>query len=205
MVFKKFYVCCTLVRSFHGDFIIINKTRKFGVAFILGMHANIVFLLFYLGYGYNVVPWNFQNMISVVVLFWSLKTASTFEFFISKFDLQKLIMLVFTICLPLANNLFGTYDNLLSFHFFTADLKYYNVFFNDELKEKLPENIQQFYRYENGKVYVQMNEWAQKDNEVLFYPEDRVMNYMDAYLRSFADNPNDPELTTLVDYNAIKK
>lgn len=194
-----------MVRSFHGDFIIINKTRKFGVAFILGMHANIVFLLFYLGYGYNVVPWNFQNMISVVVLFWSLKTASTFEFFISKFDLQKLIMLVFTICLPLANNLFGTYDNLLSFHFFTADLKYYNVFFNDELKEKLPENIQQFYRYENGKVYVQMNEWAQKDNEVLFYPEDRVMNYMDAYLRSFADNPNDPELTTLVDYNAIKK
>ncbi len=106
--------------------------------------------------------------------------------------------------LPLANNLTGFYDNLLSFHFFTADLSYYNVFINEELEEVLPEHIQAFYRYENGKAYLNMNEWAQYDNKVLFYPEERIIKYMDVYLRSFAENPLEKDLTKLVDYNKIK-
>ena len=187
-----------------GILLLFNKTRKFGVLFILSMHAIITFLLFYLGYGYNVVPWNIQNMLSVVVLFWTLKTTNAFEFFGHLFDKQKALILLFTIALPLANNLTGFYDNLLSFHFFTADLNYYNVFIDEELEEKLPDHIKQFYRYQNTKAYINMNEWAQSDNKVLFYPEDRIIKYMDVYLRSFADNPNKGGLTKLVVYNQKK-
>jgi hypothetical protein len=46
-----------------------------------------------------------------------------------------------------------------------------------------------------------MNDWAQYDNKVLFYPEDRNIEYMDVYLRSFADNPDEEGLTELYEYN----
>ncbi|WP_299667562.1 MauE/DoxX family redox-associated membrane protein [uncultured Polaribacter sp.] len=184
-----------------GVCLLFNTTRKFGVIFILGMHGIITFLLFYLGYGYNVVPWNIQNMISVPIIFWNLKTTNAFEFFTNFFSKQKVIALIFTLFLPLANNLTGFYDNLLSFHFFTADLNYYNVFISEELEEVLPEYIEGFYRFEKGKTYINMNEWAQHDNKVLFYPEERIINYMDTYLRSFAENPEKIGLTKLVVYN----
>ena len=184
-----------------GVLLLFNKTRKFGVLFILSMHTIIVLLLFYLGYGYNVVPWNIQNMLSVIIIFWTLKTLTFTEFFVQYFNKQKLAILVFTILLPTANNLTGFYDNLLSFHFFTADLSYYNVYLNEELEDKLPDHIKVFYRFDDGKAYLNMNEWAQYDNKVLFYPEERIIKYMDKYLRSFAENPNEKGLTKLVDYN----
>ena len=184
-----------------GILLLFNKTRKFGVMFILSMHAIITFLLFYLGYGYNVVPWNIQNMFCVVIIFWTLKTKTPLDFFIKLFDKQRALILIFTIFFPLANNISGFYDSLLSFHFFTADLNYYNVFINEELEEKLPLHIQSFYRFENGNPYINMNEWAQYDNKVLFYPEERIIQFMDNYLRSFAENPNKKDLTKLVIYN----
>ena len=184
-----------------GILLLFNTTRKIGVLFILSMHGIITFLLFYLGYGYNVVPWNIQNMFSVIIIFWTLKTYNPFEFFLKYFNKQKVAMLIFTICLPFANNQTGFYDSLLSFHFFTADLNYYNVFVNEELEEKLPDHIQDFYRFKNGKTYINMNEWAQYDNKVLFYPEERIILFMDDYLRSFADDPSKKELTELVIYN----
>ncbi|WP_439128239.1 MauE/DoxX family redox-associated membrane protein [Polaribacter sp.] len=184
-----------------GILLLFNKTRKFGVLFILSMHAIITFLLFYLGYGYNVVPWNIQNMFSVVIIFWTLKTTNAFDFFIQFFNKQKLAILVFTIGLPMANFFTGFYDSLLSFHFFTADLNYYNVFVNEELEDALPNHIQDFYRYKNGKAYLNVNEWAQYDNKVLFYPEERMIQSLDVYLRSFANNPEEEGLTELVVYN----
>ncbi|QXP69612.1 hypothetical protein H0I29_13435 [Polaribacter sp. R2A056_3_33] len=188
-----------------GVLLLFNKTRKFGVVFILLMHGTITVLLFYLGYGYNVVPWNIQNMVSVVILFWTLKTSNAFEFFIQFFNTQKLAILVFTIMLPLANNLTGFYDNLLSFHFFTADLKYYIIYLDEELQEKLPENAQSFYRTFEGKTYINVIEWSTDQNKVLFYPEDRAIEYLDTYLRSFAEEPDKEGLTELVNYNQVIK
>lgn len=186
-----------------GVLLLFNRTRDFAISFILGMHAIIVFLLFYLGYGYNVVPWNFQNMISVVALFYGLKTIKPTDFFVSKFDLQRGLLVFIVMVLPLSNNLFGYYDNLLSFHFFTADLQYYNITIHEDLEDKLPDNAQSFYRYHNGQPYLNVNEWAQADNKVLFYPEERMIQDLDAYLRSFADDPNQEDLTILFDYNKV--
>lgn len=184
-----------------GVLILFNKTRRFGLYFILSMHAIIVAILIYLGYGYNVIPWNIQNIASTIIIFWSLETNHPLDFFKYKFDKQKLVMLFMVIALPIGNNLFGVYDKLLSFHFFTADLNYYNVYIGEDLKDKLPGHIQQFYRTDKKGLYVQVNEWAQKDNKVLFHPERRSILYIDKYLRSFADNPNQKDLTVLFDYN----
>lgn len=184
-----------------GILLLFNKTRKFGVLFVLLMHGIITFLLFYLGYGYNVVPWNIQNMFSAFIIFWTLKTTNALDFFLEFFNKQKVVALFFAILLPFANFTTGFYDSLLSFHFFTADLNYYNVYLSEELEDNLPDHIQDFYRYKNGKVYLNMNEWAQYDNKVLFYPEERIIQSADAYLRSFAKNPQEKGLTELVVYN----
>lgn len=184
-----------------GVLLLFNKTRKFGVYFIVLMHGTITFLLFYLGYGYNVVPWNIQNIISVIILFWGLKTVRFYDFFVTFFDRQKAIILFITCLLPFGNNQFGIYDKLLSFHFFTADLNYYNIVLSEELEEKLPEHIQAYYRVYEGSAYINVNEWAGEINKVLFYPEDRIIHYLDQYLRSFADDPTEKNLTTLIVYN----
>ncbi len=107
------------------------------------------------------------------------------------------------IALPLANKIGGYYDNLLSFHFFTADLKYYNVYIHEDLTDKLPDNAKKFYREWEGETYLNMNEWAQYDNKVLFYPEERIIKFMDDYLKSFADDPTREDLTRLHDYNQV--
>tara|TARA_R110002073_G_scaffold334200_3_gene523237 strand:- start:2699 stop:3808 length:1110 start_codon:yes stop_codon:yes gene_type:complete len=201
---KAFTYAVPWLEASMGVLLLFNRTRKFAVLFILGMHSIITFLLFFLGYGYNVVPWNIQNMISVVILFWSLKTFNPFEFFFSQLDKQRVLILFMVVVLPISNNLFGVYDKLLSFHFFTADLNYYNVIIGEDLQDKLPGHIQQFYRNHEGQTYIQINEWAQKDNKVLFHPEERSIQYIDEYLRSFSDNPDQENLTTLHEYNQRK-
>ncbi|MCI2228359.1 HTTM domain-containing protein [Polaribacter sp. MSW13] len=183
-----------------GVLLLFNKTRKLAVVSIVLMHSIITILLFYLGYGYNVVPWNVQNILSIIVLFWSFKTENPLEIFTKYFNKQKILILVFTILLPFSN-FFGFYDNLLSFSFFTSKLNYYYIEISDELDEKLPENIQQYYRFLNGKTIIYCNEWAGDVNKVLFYPEERVIKFTDAYLRSFANNPDKKGLTKLVIYN----
>jgi hypothetical protein len=188
-----------------GILLLFNKTRKFGLIFTLVMHVIITYLLFFLGYGYNVVPWNIQNMISAIALFWGLQTQKPTDFFISKFDIQRALLIFMVMVLPLMNYTTGFYDNLLSFHFFTADLKYYEVYIHEDLIDKLPQDAQDFNRVKNVKDYIQINEWAQWDNKVLFYPEDRMIEYMEAYLRSFADDPSREDLIRLYDYNKVRE
>lgn len=183
-----------------GVFLLLNQTRKAAVISIIGMHAIIIGVLFYLGYGFNVVPWNVQNIASVWILFWTLKTHFITDIFSVNFDYRKGILLLFTMLLPFSN-IFGYWDHLLSFSFFTSKLNYYYIQINDkELQEKLPKNIQKYYRPHNGKVIIYANEWAGDVNKVLFYPERRTIDYLDAYLKSFSKTSNEKS-TTLVVYN----
>ena len=184
-----------------GVCLLFNKTRKPAVVFITMMHSTIVIVLFYLGYGFNVVPWNLQNIISVWVLFWSLKTIAFHEIFSYKLKFQKFVLIIFTLLLPFSN-IFGYWDHLLSYSFFTSKLKYYYIQINDkDLENKLPEHIKDYYRPHEGKVIIYANEWAGDVNRVLFYPQDRAINYLNNYIRDFSDKEEKNKLTTLVVYN----
>ncbi len=200
VLLKGFTYAVPWMEALMGVLLLFNRIRKITVSIIVLMHFIIIFLLFYLGYGYNVVPWNVQNILSVSILFWGLKTVSPLEIFTSYFNYQKILILIFTIVLPFSN-LFGGWDHLLSFSFFTSKLKYYYIEIDKELASKLPEHIQKYYRHSNNKTQIYCNEWAGYVNKVLFYPEDRIIKYTDAYLRSFADDPNKEGLTRLVIYN----
>lgn len=188
-----------------GLFLIFNKTRKLAVVAIVAMHIGIVVLLIAFGYGYNVIPWNLQNILSVIILFWTYKSEYTFDIFNKFYNFKKAIVLFLVFVLP-ATNLFGFWDHLLSFSFFSAKLNYYYVEINEEkLLPKLPEDIKYYVFDWEGKKIINLNDWAGTENGVLFYPEDRVAYKTEKFLKSFADNPEDDDLTKLVEYHQHKK
>lgn len=171
-----------------GLFLLFNKTRKWGVVSIIGMHSIIVAMLFYLGYGYNVVPWNLQNIISVYILFWGLNIKDNpMHVFVSQLEWKKAIIISLTFILPFTN-IFGGWDHLLSFSFFSAKLNYYLVLIEPALADQMPEHIQKHFIPYEGKQLLYVQTWATANNRVLFYPEERCIHYLDAYLLSFGDD-----------------
>ena len=164
------------------------------------MHSTIVLMLFYLGYGYNVVTWNLQNILSVIIIFWTLKTERATSFFVEFFDYRKAIIIIFTFILPLSN-IFGKWDHLLSFSFFSAKLNYYYVEIDKDLADKLPKYILNNCLPFQDKQILYVHYWCGNVNKVLFYPEERCIHYLDNYLKSFADDPKQEGLTKLVIWN----
>lgn len=198
---QAFTYAVPFIESLIGIGLFINKTRKLSILLIISMHSIIVVMLFYLGYGYNVVPWNLQNIMSVFLLFWCYQTRNTIQTFFFNFNYKKAVVILFTILLPFSN-LFGFWDHLLSFSFFTSKLNYYYVEINDEeLKENLPESAKKYFRTIDNKTVIYANEWAGDVNRVLFYPERRCIEYFDTYLKSYSDKENKENLTKLVVYN----
>jgi len=198
---KFFTYMVPFLEMFMGIFLLFNKTRKATTIVITSMHTTIIIVLFYLGYGFNVVPWNLQNIAIVWVLFWTLKTKTPLEIFTSHFNYKKGLILTLTVLLPFSN-IFGYWDHLLSFSFFTSKLNYYYIQINDkELEQNLPEHIQKYLRPYENKAILYPNEWAGDINRVLFYPEDRIIKHLDTYLKSFSETPQKEGLTTLVIYN----
>lgn len=189
------------IEALIGIGLFFDKTRRACILAIIAMHTIIIGMLFYLGYGFNVVPWNAQNILSVFVLFWFYQTRNTVQTFFFNFNYKKSVVILFTILLPFSN-LFGYWDHLLSFSFFTSKLNYYYIEINDdELKENLPEHIKKYYRTVDEKTVIYPNEWAGDINRVLFYPEERCIQYLDKYLKDFSDKEHKDSLTTLVVYN----
>jgi hypothetical protein len=183
-----------------GIFLLFNKTRKLAVIGIVAMHSIIIVMLLYLGYGFNVIPWNVQNIFSVIILFWFLKTTIVFDFFNQIISPQKGLIFMFTFILPLSN-LFGGWDHLLSFSFFTSKLDYYYIQIDDSLKDKLPKTVQKYYRSNEVMTVLYLNEWAGDVNKVLLFPQPRVARKVEQYILSFSDESTIENPTKLVVYN----
>lgn len=183
-----------------GVSLLFNKTRRLGVIGILSMHSIIIVMLLYLGYGFNVIPWNVQNIVSALVIFWFLKTDSVFEFFKGIISPQKGLIFFFTFILPFSN-LFGYWDHLLSFSFFTSKLDYYYIQVDNSLKDKLPKEVQKYYRSNENMTVIYLNEWAGDVNKVLLYPQPRVAKKVEQYVLSFAGKSTIKNPTKLVVYN----
>lgn len=197
---KAFTYAVPWLEAIIGIFLLFNKTRRLGVIGIVSMHSIIIVMLLYLGYGFNVIPWNVQNILSVLILFWVFKTNSFNELFTYALDFSKTIIIVFTFVLPLSN-MFGYWDHLLSFSFFTSKLDYYYIQIDDSLKDKLPEGAKKFYRSNESMTVIYLNEWAGEINKVLLYPQPRVAKKVEQYVRSFADESTIENPTRLVVYN----
>ena len=190
------------IEAIIGLLLFFNKTRRLAVLSIIIMHVGIVTLLLVFGYGFNVIPWNLQNIISVFVLFWHYKSDYPFDIATKYFNYKKAVIIFIAFVLP-TTNLFGFWDHLLSFSFFSAKLHYFYLEINDEeLLKNLPKDISTYIYDFNGKKIINLNDWAGDVNGVLFYPEDRVAYKLQDYVESFSSHKN---TTKLVEYHHRKR
>ncbi len=192
------------IEAILGLLLLFNRTRKIAVVAIVGMHVTIVIMLFWLGYGFNVVPWNLQNILSVIILFWSYKSTSNFDILSQFYNFKKTVILFMVFLLPFTN-FFGFWDHLLSFSFFSSKLHYFYIeIVDDALYKKLPSKITKYAQEYDGKHIIYLNNWAGDVNRVLLYPQDRVAKKVEKFVQSFADNPNKEGMTNLVEFNQLK-
>ena len=170
-----------------GIGLLFTNTRKWSALFLILMHGMILIILGPLGLSINYIVWPW-NILMIIFLLFLLQNQ---YFKIALFDLflkwNKLILFLIVI-LPIFN-FFGYADNNFSFHMYTGNSKSCKIILRDTAKANV---LKPYFRenIENGKVqyYISVNDWAMKEMNVPAYPETRVYNAIDDYLKSKIDS-----------------
>ncbi|RKE92173.1 MauE/DoxX family redox-associated membrane protein [Ichthyenterobacterium magnum] len=171
-----------------GVFLVFTKTRKFGIWLITIMHAIILTTFLIEGYGYVVFPMTLFNVFVLFYLFYN-KSFSPKELFSLKHPKAVLFFLI-AIIFPFFN-FFGLYDHILAFSYFSGKPKYCKVYFsaNKDI-EALPSHIRYNVRNDQGKYYIDLNEWSGRTIGLLVYPEERVYRNIQKHINGYLDAPN---------------
>ena len=165
-----------------GVVLLFNKTRKLGIILLAIMHGMVLVAFTFSGVGFTVFPMNIINPLFFFMLCHRMDW-TVFNFMSNGIKLK--IIAVYALILP-ALNLFGWYDHLLSFSYFSGGPDYCNIFFyRDEDVKKLPEELTKVVRVYEDKHYINVNEWSVKYVNVLCYPEKRVYLYLQNYVEAY--------------------
>lgn len=185
-------VCFTYAIPFleagFGLMLLFIKTRKIGIWLITIMHLMIIVTFLKADFGYAVMPLTVFNVSTLFLVFYKSKITTNQLF---TFDNYKIIVIYFiTILLPLSN-LFGFYDHILAFSYFSGKPKYCRIHFeNQRQTQQLPEHIQNVVKEYQGAYYIDFNEWSAYTIKVMVYPEMRVYKKLKAYIDQHLDEPN---------------
>ena len=185
-------VCFTYAVPFleagFGLMLLFVKTRKIGIWLIAIMHLIILITFLKGGFGYAVIPLMVFNVLTLFLVFYKSKITTKQLFTI---DSPKIIAIyLITVLLPLSN-LFGFYDHILAFSYFSGKPKYGRIHFNNKFEtEQLPSHIKNIVREYNGEYYIDLNEWSAYTIKVMVYPEMRVYHKLKAYIDEHLEDPN---------------
>ena len=147
------------------------------------MHSMVLITLTLSGGGFTVFPLNILNPLFLFMICYNMDW-SLFKS-IKKANFKLKVVAVYAIMLP-ALNLFGMYDHLLSFSYFSGKPNYINIILlNKEDINKLPKVIADTARVYEGNHYINVNEWSVKYVNVLCYPEERVYEFLQDYIETF--------------------
>jgi len=171
-----------------GVLLLFVKTRKLGIWLIALMHLIILITFLKGGFGYAVIPLMAFNVLTLFLVFYNSKIMTRELLTIDSFKI--VVIYCITIALPFTN-LFGFYDHILAFSYFSGKPKYCRIHFDNELEtQKLPEHIQDVVREYQGDYYIDLNEWSSYTIKVMVYPEMRVYYKLKMHIDSFLDEPN---------------
>ena len=171
-----------------GLLLLFVKTRKIGIWLIAIMHLIILITFLKSGFGYAVIPLMTFNVLTLFIVFYSSTINVKALFAIDSF--KVVVIYVITILLPFTN-LFGFYDHILAFSYFSGKPKYCRILFDNELEtQKLPEHIQEVVREYQGYYYIDLNEWSASTIKVMVYPEIRVYKEIKKHVDGYLENSN---------------
>lgn len=171
-----------------GLLLLFVKTRKVGIWLIAAMHLIILITFLKGGFGYAVIPLMAFNVLTLFLVFYNSKI-KVIELFVID-DFKIVVIYALTILLPLSN-LFGFYDHILAFSYFSGKPKYGRIHFENKLQtQQLPKHIQDVVREYQGYYYIDLNEWSSTTIKVMVYPEMRVYQKLKTHIDSFLDKPS---------------
>jgi len=167
-----------------GLALLFNKTRKIGIILLAIMHGMVLIAFTLNGVGFTVFP---MNIINPLLLFMLCYRMNWTVFKLINDGVKLKIIAVYALVLPVLN-LFGCYDHLLSFSYFSGGPDYCNIFFyKEEDVKKLPKELTKVVRLYEDQYYINVNEWSVKYVNVLCYPENRVYLYLQNYVEVYTD------------------
>ena len=171
-----------------GLLLLFVKTRKIGIWLITIMHLIILVTFLKGGFGYAVIPLMVFNVLTLFLVFYNSKIKTKELFTIDSF--KVVVIYVITLMLPLSN-LFGFYDHILAFSYFSGKPKYCRIHFENKTQtEQLPKYIQEVVREYQEHYYIDLNEWSSYTIKVMVYPEMRVYDKLKIHVDSFLEKPN---------------
>lgn len=176
------------LEALFGIFLVFIKTRKLGIWLIAIMHLIILATFLKDGFGYVVIPLMAFNVFTLFYVFYNstLSFQQLFTITVPKVGLMFLIVIIF----PLGN-LFGVYDHLLAFSYFSGKPKYCRIHFeNKKVIEQLPKGVLKNVREFQGSYYIDLNEWAARSIGVLVYPEIRVYEKVQKHVNNQLETSN---------------
>ena len=152
------------------------------------MHAIILSTFVLGGYGYIVFPMTFFNIFVLFYLFYK-SSFSPKDLLVVKHP-KSIALFLIAIIFPVFN-LFGFYDHILAFSYFSGKPKYCKIHFSDPNDVKsLPEYIKYNVRQEANDYYIDLNEWSARTIGVIVYPEERVYLNIQKQIDSYLNKPN---------------
>jgi len=171
-----------------GLLLLFVKTRKIGVWLIAIMYLFILTTFLKGVFGYAVIPLMAFNVLTLFLIFYNSKMKAKELFIIN--DLKIGVIYVITIILPLSN-LFGFYDHILGFSYFSGKSKYGRIHFENKPDiQRLPNHIKNIVREYEEYYYIDLNEWSSRTIRVMVYLEIRVYKKIKSHVDSYLDNPN---------------
>ena len=158
-------------------FLFIPKLRNIGVSMAIIAHIFILLYLSPLGINKNYVvfPWNIAMTFFVVILFY--QTSEKIDIF--KFGEHKLgtILIAFLFYIFPFLNIFGLWDNYLSFSLYSSKTDNYYIVIAESQLNKVDERLAQYYLrvdgLQGGQI-IDVGKWSTKELNVPFYPETRT-------------------------------
>lgn len=177
-----------LLEALFGVFLLVSKTRKLGIWLLAFMHAMIIITFILGNSSYIVFALNIFNVFTLFFLFYN-DTITVKE--VLKLNHPKVILFFcISVVFPIFN-LFGAYDHILAFSYFSGKPKYCRMHFSkaEDLKQ-LPEHIYQHVRLYNDTYYLDFNQWAVPSIKVMVYPEKRVYLKLQEHVNSYFEKPD---------------
>jgi uncharacterized membrane protein YphA (DoxX/SURF4 family) len=181
-----------------GICLLIPVLQKIAVICAVLMHLFILFVLSPFGHNYNPVvwPWNIVMIIFLILLFFN-ESKNTLADIRSAFRYNHLkIILTMFVMMPLLN-FFNIWDSYLSHNLYSGNTSNGDIYFTNEVKKKLPLNIQSYSVSEPDQSTLNIKYWCMRELGVPAFPEKR--NF-EAITKTFYKYSNDSSEIYLV-YN----
>ncbi len=182
------------IESGIGIGLLYKKSREVSLVLAILMCAFIFWTIGPTGHNWNAVvwPWDVALLLLTLVLFAGGEAFSATTIITAPYTaLQRIVLCAFCV-LPVLS-FWNLWDAYLSFAVYSGNVTTATIEIRDHVIESLPDEVRQ--HIGAGRNILTLTPWTMGELHITPYPEKRIYLAVGRYICSFADNPDDVQLT----------